>query len=289
MGAIWSWIWKNIFINPSLNILLLLYSLLGNNFGLAVIALAVIVRLALIPGLRKQLSMTKKMSDLKPKLDKLQKKYEHNQEQLAKEQMKLYKEVGYNPLGCLSTFLPQIFILSAIYGVIRAITSGTFDGLYGFIQDLVFGSAEPALGSLKFLIWDLTQSFNSFEDVSMFDSQRIPYLFLAVLVGLVQFLSTMFIRNMQMGDIKPKKTNKKDDATEPMSQEEMQMQMSKSMITIFPLMTAYLTLSQPSILGVYWIAQSFMSIVQYMIIDKDKAIKALKGMIPKLNKNKSDE
>ncbi len=284
MGSIFTWIWKNIFINPSLNILVLLYSLFGNNFGIAVIVLAVIVRLLLIPGLRKQTDMTRKMSDLKPRLDKLQKEYKNNPEQLAKEQMKLYREIGYNPLGCLGTFLPQLFILSAIYGVIRAITSGSFDGLYGFVKELAFGSAEPALESLKFFIWDLTKSFNSFKDVSFFDTQKLPYLFLAVLVGFVQYLSTVFIQKMQMGKVrsKPKKSNE----VEPMSQEEMQMQMSKSMTSIFPLMTGYITLSQPSILGIYWIAQSLMSIVQYLIIDKDRAINALKNMVPNFIKSK---
>lgn len=277
MGSIFSFIWKNVFIDPFLNVLVILYSLLGNNFGLAVIFLGIIIRLILLPGVKKQLEMTTKMSSLKPQLDKLQEKYKNDQERLAKEQMKLYKEVGYNPLGCLSTFLPQIFILSAIFGVIRAISEGAFDGLYGFVQNLVFGSAEPTLQNLNFLIWDLTKSFNSFENLSILDAQRIPYLFLGLLVGFIQYITTVFIQKFQMGD---KKIKKKTDPTEPMSQEEMQMQMSRSMTSIFPLMTAYITLSQPAVLGLYWLAQSIMSVVQYAIIDKNKAIGVLKGMNP---------
>lgn len=288
MGSILSFIWKNIFIDPFLNALVLLYSLFGNNFGIAVILLAVITRLAMLPGTKKQLEMTTKMSSLKPQLDKLQEKYKNDQERLAKEQMKLYKEVGYNPLGCLSTFLPQIFILSAIFGVIRAITEGRFDGLYGFVQNLVFGSAAPSLQNLNFLIWDLTKSFNSFENVGLLDDQRLPYLLLGLLVGFVQYITTVFIQKFQMGD--KAKLAKKADPTEPMSQDEMQMQMSKSMTSIFPLMTAYITLSQPAVLGLYWLAQSLMSVVQYAIIDKKKAKEILIEMNPvkKLLKDKSE-
>ncbi len=276
-------IWKTIFVNPSLNLLILLYGLFGNNLGLAVIGLAVVIRLILIPGTKKQLEMTKKMSDIKPRLDELQVKYKNNKELMAKEQMKLYKEFGYNPLGCVTTLVPQILILSAIYGVITAISKGFLDGLYGFVQDWVFGDAQPAIFNLNFLFWDLTKSFNTFKNLTIIDPQRLPYLVLGIIVGSIQYVTTLFIQNFQMYGKKKKKSN--TDAKEPMSQDEMQMQMSKSMITIFPVMTAYITLSQPSILGIYWIAQSVMSVVQYIIIDRKRSFSTIKKMIPFLKKD----
>ena len=62
----------------------------------------------MIPLVKKQTKMTKQMAMLKPELDKLQKKYGNDKEKLAQEQIKLYKRIGYNPLGCFVTFIPQI-------------------------------------------------------------------------------------------------------------------------------------------------------------------------------------
>lgn len=250
--------------------------------------MAVVIRLLLLPSTKKQMEMTQKMAKLKPELDKLQKKFKNNKEKLAAEQMKLYKDVGYNPIGCVSSFLPQILILAAIFGVIRTINDGNFEGLYGPVHDLVFANGKEVLKNLKFLWWDLNGSYTAFENMSLWANERLPYLFLGLAVGVVQYISTVFMQKFQ-GTALPKKENKgnKDEA---MSPEEMQQQMTRSMSTIFPILTAYLTLSQPAVLGIYWFAQSLMFIVQYYFIDKEKFIKTLKDVlsfIPKLNESKT--
>jgi YidC/Oxa1 family membrane protein insertase len=90
---------------PILNLMIVLYHVLFNNLGLAVIAIAVISRLVLIPLSKTQIEMSNKMAELKPELDKLQKRYKNNPQKLSQEQMKLYKKVGYNPLGCIWTLI----------------------------------------------------------------------------------------------------------------------------------------------------------------------------------------
>ena len=97
-------IWNTVFYRPLLNLMILLYHYLGNNLGLAILGIAVIVRIFLIPLLKKQKESSKKMASLKPELEKLQKKYANNKEKLAEEQVKLYRKIGYNPLGCVGTF-----------------------------------------------------------------------------------------------------------------------------------------------------------------------------------------
>ena len=153
MKELFSTGWKALVFHPFLNLLLILYSLFGNNLGWAVIVLAILSRLLLIPSTRKQMGMTKIMSDLKPQLEKLQKKYKNNQEELAKEQMKLYKKVGYNPLGCFGSFMPQLIILAAIIGVIRTITEGTFEGVYPYVRDWLFDGSMDITLNTRFLFW----------------------------------------------------------------------------------------------------------------------------------------
>lgn len=279
-----SFIWNNFLFHPVLNVLIALYHLFGENLGWAVIVLAIIVRLLLIRSTRKQMEMTKTMATLKPKLEKLNKKYANNKELLAKEQIKLYKETGYNPLGCLFNFIPQMVILIVIIQVIRVVTiDNNFDGLYPFVEAWINGGKDLVLDT-RFYLWDLGKNYSQIaQEYGYLASQGIAYIVLSLSVGVVQFVSSRFMQAMQAMD-KPD-TKKKTNKDEPMAPEEMQKQMMKSMTTIFPLLTIYITLTVPSVLGVYWLAQSVMLVVQYYFIDKEKTLETFKSLNP-LNKSK---
>jgi len=268
-----STLWNTLLFNPVLNILVLLYHYLGDNLGLAILAIAVIVRIFLTPLVKKQTEMTKKMANLKPELEKIQKKYANNKEKLSQEQMKLYKRVGYNPLGCVGTFVPQLIILSVLIGVIRAVTDSNLDGLYELVRELV-GISNGYIINPEFLFGiDLTKSYNGFES-SALSLERIPYLVLAVLVGVVQYLTTMFTQKMQ----NPTPTSTKKNSDGKVNPEDMQAQMQKSMMFMFPLMTAFFTISMPAALGWYWMIQSFLLVFQYFTLDFDKTKKGVQNL-----------
>jgi len=280
-----SFIWNNFLFHPVLNALISLYYLFGENLGWAVIVLAIVVRLLLIRSTKKQMTMTKTMATLKPKLEKLNKKYANNKELLAKEQIKLYKETGYNPLGCLFNFLPQMIILIVIIQVIRVVTiDNNFDGLYPFVETWVNVGKDFTLDT-RFFFWDLGKNYSEIVgEKGYFSGQGIAYLSLSLSVGVIQFISSKFMQAMQAMD-KPEKKKKGKKKDEQMAPEEMQKQMMKSMITIFPLLTIYITLTVPSVLGVYWLAQSAMLVVQYYFIDKKKTLETFQSLNP-LNKSK---
>lgn len=271
-------IWNNFLFYPVLNVLLVLYQFLGENLGWAVIVLAIVVRLLLIRSTRKQMEMTKTMSTLKPKMDELNKKYGNNKEKLAQEQIKLYKETGYNPLGCLTNFVPQMIILIVVIQVIRIVTINDIGvGVYPFVENLVIaGEKDFVLNTNFYNIWDLSKTYTPIaQEYGYLAKQALPYLLLAVAVGFIQYISTAFMQAMQ-----ETKIVKKSKPDEQMSPEEMQKQMMKSMTKIFPLLTAYITLTVPSILGLYWLAQSVMLVVQYYFIDKEKTINTFRKLNP---------
>ena len=104
------------------NILIVLSNYLFNSFGLAIIALTIIVRGLMYPLTLRQLRATKAMQTLQPKLAVLQKKYAKDKQKLAKEQMKLYKESGVSPAGCLLPMLIQLPVWIALYqSIIRVL------------------------------------------------------------------------------------------------------------------------------------------------------------------------
>jgi YidC/Oxa1 family membrane protein insertase len=92
---------------------------LTHSWGLAIIALTLLVRLATHPLTQKQMSSMQKMQKLQPRLKVLQDKYQDDKETLNKEVMALYKENKINPTaGCLPLLI-QIPIFILLYNVLR--------------------------------------------------------------------------------------------------------------------------------------------------------------------------
>jgi YidC/Oxa1 family membrane protein insertase len=90
------------------------------DWGLAIIALVVIVRTLLHPiTKRSQVSMMK-MGKMGPEIERLKKKYGDDKDELNKAMMQVYKEQGFTPvLGCLPMFL-QMPIWIALYAALQS-------------------------------------------------------------------------------------------------------------------------------------------------------------------------
>ena len=110
---------------------------IGTNFawGLAIIALTLLVRLLMHPLTAKQMESMQRMQKLKPMLDVLQEKYGDDKDKLNQETMALYKEHKVNPAsGCLPLII-QLPIFILLYGVLydltktEAFTNVTFLGV----------------------------------------------------------------------------------------------------------------------------------------------------------------
>ncbi len=274
-----SFIWNNIFYYPVLNLLLVFHNILFDNLGLAIIAIAIIFRFILLPLMKRQTEMTKKMSSLKPQIDALQKKFKNNPEKLSQEQIKLYKQVGYNPLGCLVTFVPQLLILSVLIQVIRNVTASNLEGIYPFIKTWVESGGSLSINT-NFLVWDLTKSFNDVSnEFGKFSTISLFYLFLSLLVGFSQYLMSKFTQSLQdplsQNSTDTKKTKKKEEP----SAEDMQKKMSKSFMFILPFTTVFIAISAPAALSLYWVIQSLMLVVQYMVLDWDKTKKGFQNLL----------
>src|SRR2546423_1725842 len=98
------------------------------SFGLAIIAFTLILKAATMPLTLKQMHASKRMQTLQPKIQEIQKKYS-DPKRRSEEQMKLYKEEGVNPLGCLVPTLIQFPIWIGLYQVIRLTLATTPESL----------------------------------------------------------------------------------------------------------------------------------------------------------------
>jgi len=220
--------------NPVLNVLIALSHILGGSFGLAIIVLTVIIRLISWPLTKRQLHSTKALQDMQPKIQELQKKYGKNQQKLQQEMMKLYKEAGVNPLGCLWPMLIQLPIWVALYRAIMNALATTPENLLDLANRLyswdIVNQAIPL--SSKFLWLDL--------------GQPDPYLILAIIVG-----GTMWVQQKM---------------TQAPAVDPRQQSTSRMMTLMMPLMFGFLTLMFPSGLALYWAVSNIIGIItQYFV------------------------
>ena len=220
---------------PLLNLLVLLYHYLpGHDFGLAIIIITVLVRVALYPLNLQAIKAQKALQEIQPKIQEIQKKYKHDKEKLTKATLELYQKGKVNPLsGCLPLLI-QLPVLIALFWVFqKGLRPAEMAKLYSFVPNP--GQIAPFfLGIL-----DLSK----------------PYIPLAILSGVLQFFQT------KMMTPKTPKTGGKSD---------MSTMMQSQMTILFPFFTVILLLRLPSAIALYWLITSLFSIFQQYLILKNQ-------------------
>lgn len=103
---------------PLFSLLSFLHGFFG-NWGWAIVAMTVIVRLALYPLTYKGMVSMNKLKELAPKVKELQKKYGDDKQKLNMHMMELYKKHGANPMGGCLPILLQIPVFFAVYRVLQ--------------------------------------------------------------------------------------------------------------------------------------------------------------------------
>src|SRR3990172_10391745 len=161
---------------PIFNALVFLYDVLpGNDLGVAIIVLTMIIRAVLYPLSQKQIESQKKMQALQPEIKKIQEKYKNNKERQGRELMNLYKEKKVNPAsGCLPLVVQIVFIIALYRALVAGINFSECGDLYSFV-------ACPEKIATGFLgIMDLAK----------------PSIVLAAIAAAAQFLQTKMMMRM---------------------------------------------------------------------------------------------
>lgn len=237
-------------VNFFTNILLIIYKFVGSGphaFGVAIILFTVLIRLVTHPLMVSQIKGSAKMQEMQNSKtwQDIQKKYKDDKEKLAQEQMKYYKEIGYNPFAsCLPTII-QLPILFALYqSVVRAIAATPLQLL--LLEKSVYS------------FWDLPSVLpvnNEFLWMNLGQPERIYILgygipLLAILAAVTTYIQTKVTT--------PTSANPNDQSA----------MMAKSMGLYMPLMMAWITYTLASGLAVYIIIGNFLSIGQYALLGK---------------------
>jgi YidC/Oxa1 family membrane protein insertase len=237
-------LFHEIIYRPIYNILILFYDTLpGQDFGIAIILVTLLLKFAMFPLSRKQIQSQKKMQEIQPKIKALQAKFKDRKEDQTKALLELYRTEKANPFsGCLPLVV-QIVILIAIYRVIIHISSANFaveaGDLYSFVSN-------PQVINHYFLqVVDLAK----------------PNIIFAVLSATAQYFQTkMLLSNKPTSEVQKESTSTEPDFTAIMN---------KQMLYMGPAITLFIGLTFPAALSLYWLTSTlFMLIQQKILFDK---------------------
>ncbi len=111
--------WLDLIAKPMLWLLNFFYSF-TKNYGIAIILLTIVIKLAFWPITQKGMKSMKNMQKLQPKIAKLREKFKDDPAKMNQEMMGLYKTYKINPLGGCLPMLIQIPFFFALYRVLMA-------------------------------------------------------------------------------------------------------------------------------------------------------------------------
>ena len=129
------------------------FKLLG-NYGLAIIAVTVCIRLAFFPLANFSFKSMGKMKLLAPEMARLKELHKNDKMELQKSMMALYKKEGVNPMsGCLP-ILVQIPVFFAFYKILFVTLEMRHMPFYGWVKDLSDRDPTSVFNLFGLIPWD---------------------------------------------------------------------------------------------------------------------------------------
>ncbi|MBR6134233.1 YidC/Oxa1 family membrane protein insertase [Candidatus Saccharibacteria bacterium] len=107
-----------IIVRPIVNILFLIYSVVG-DFGLAIILFTIVVKLLTWPLMKRQINQTKMMRKIQPELAEIKKNCKGNRQMESLQMMDLYKKNNIKPMRSMLSILIQFPIFIALFTAIN--------------------------------------------------------------------------------------------------------------------------------------------------------------------------
>ncbi len=230
-------IFRLILIGPMINLLVVLSNVLFGSFGLAIIAFTILVRLVTFPLTLRQLHQTKAMQMLQPRVQEINKKFS-DPKRRQEEMMKVYREGGVNPIGCLGPMLLQMPVLFALFIAVRRTlpeSPEALELLHNYLYNWSYiQNAVPMQD--HFLGLDLKANGGS----------GMGGYLMVILVGATSYVQTK--------------------TTVTVTTDERVRQQQQMMSIMMPLMFAWFALTFPNGVSLYWVVSSLIGIGQNILI-----------------------
>jgi YidC/Oxa1 family membrane protein insertase len=227
------WGWFYFITKPLFQLIDWMFHFLG-NFGLAILAVTVLIKLVFFPLANLSYASMSKMKKLQPEVQKLQERYKDDRMALQQQMMELYKKEKINPISGCWPILLQIPVFFALYKVLFVTIEMRHAPFFGWIQDLSAPDPTSLFNLFGLIPWD-------------------PPLFLQIGAWPIIMGVTMMIQ-MRMNPQPPDKTQ-------------------AMIFNWMPLFFTFLLASFPAGLVIYWAWNNFLSILQQGLIMRRHGVK----------------
>lgn len=295
----------DIILRPFAWLLLLFYKMV-NNYGIALILFAILVKVILFPlSLKGKKSMIQ-MNMLSGKMQKLQKQYGKDKERYNEEIQKLYEKEKVNPMGgCLWSMIP-LAILIPLYSVIRQplkyMMNLNPEQISAVANALNWNQVSAEMGWVK-NVTDVaanaytTGAYNELYLASMMNGSNLAAAQAAAGEGAKVFAMNFGFLGMDLSQIPNwrfwangldwntiglfllvavsavtgiifSKITMSTNNINQQAQNAQANQTSKMMMWMTPLMSIWIGFAMPALLCVYWIANNVLSMLQEVICGK---------------------
>ena len=209
-------------------LLMWIYMLVG-SYGVSLIILTLIVKIALYPLYAKQIRSSADMAEMSERSQEIQRRYANDKEKMNEEMQKLYAEVGFNPMsGCLPMLIQFPIIM----------------GLFALLRNPMKYMPEGNL-----MIFANHESFLWIPDLAQPDMIVLP-----ILAGVATFFAFSMNTSMMAG--------------QPGASPGQNKAMNAIMKYFFPLSILWLARSYPAGLAIYWAGGQIMQIFFNIRINK---------------------
>lgn len=248
-GQLIDWGWFYFITRPMFHALDWFYSMIG-NFGVAILAVTVVLKLIFFPLANKSYKSMARMKNMQPKIMEMRERFKDDKQKQQQEMMRIYREEKINPAAGCWPILIQIPVFFALYKVLYVTIEMRHAPFFGWIQDL----AAP----------DPTSIFNLFGLIPVDLPQLLIVGVWPILMGI-----TMFIQ-MRLNPTPP-------DPTQQM------------IFTWMPVVFTFMLASFPAGLVIYWTWNNLLSVIQQSVIMKRNGTKIelwdnLRGMFRRKEK-----
>lgn len=227
----------NLFYYPLYNIIIFLSAIIpGNDFGIAVVLLTILVKVAILPLSHKTTVAQRKMKEIEPHIKKIKEQFKDNQEEQAVRTMNLYKEHGINPFSSILLLIIQLPMFIALYYLF----SGEID------------LASPIIVSFNLIPASINTLFLGLIELSASN------IYLAVLVGLTQYIQT----KLSVPEL-PKSQEKN-----PSFSEDFAKSMNWQVKYFLPIFIIYVASKLNAAVSIFWITSNLFSIGHELIVKR---------------------
>ena len=231
--------------------LVLVYNLTG-DIGIAIIVITLLMRLLMLPVFRAQIVSQRRMQMLQPELRAISVKYKGNRTKISEEQMKLYKERGYNPAsGCLPGLLTLVLLFPMYQVFSQGLSAPNIDSMLQIFGTPVLHVTCQLPTTPGEIVPCIKSSIPWLFGLDAHKPEILFYVFgfgvslLALISALLQLVQTRM-------------TMTKSDDPQTRSQQRI--------FLVIPLLSVVYGFFLPAGLFIYWIATTIFSIIQQFLI-----------------------